>query len=256
MSARRALVTGATDGLGLHLSRLLATGGWAVTLVARSTHKLEEAAGSLDGTGHDVIEADLCNREAVTALVEHVEAGGIDLLVNNAGGTRFGAFASLSDAEVSGFLDLNLLAPARLSRAFMAAATPGSVLVNVTSVAGTVPMPGNAVYSAAKAGSQVLAECLWWESRGGPVRVMEYRPASIRTRFHESAGGASLSGRGLSVTPEAAARDILERIGQGREFVQSPGAGGWIFELLRRVLPKRVVLELLGRKARKAGYLS
>ncbi|MDZ7842846.1 MAG: SDR family NAD(P)-dependent oxidoreductase [Gammaproteobacteria bacterium] len=252
---RRVLVTGATAGIGLELSRQLAAKGWSVTLVARSQADLDETMRGLAGSNHEAVAVDLSDREAVAALVNQIETGRFAMLINNAGGTRFGAFASLTDAEVARFFDVNLVAPARLSRAFMANPPSGAVLVNITSVAGTVPMPGNAVYSAAKAGAQMLAECIWWERKDGALRVMEYRPVSVSTGFHEAAGGKPLSRSGAGVTAEAAARDILDRVEGGAQFVQAPMPAGLVFEALRRMLPRRALLALLGRRAARAGYL-
>jgi short-subunit dehydrogenase len=252
--SKTALVTGGSEGLGLHVSRALSEAGYAVTIVGRDTQKLDSVLKHLTGPLNRSLPLDLSTRAGTEELVRIVERESFRVLVNNAGASQFGALTTLSEDTAERTLQLNLVAPALISRAFLRTAAPGSVLVNVTSIMGTIPLPGNTLYCAAKAGMQVLTECLWYEARQKKVRVMDFRPVSLRTNFHRSAGGNSVAG-GMAAAPEAAARDLVVAIEGTREFVYIYSIYGMTLECLRRILPKRVIIRLMGQKAEKAGYL-
>jgi len=253
-AVRTALVTGGSEGLGLHVARCLSEKGYCVTIVGRSEAKLERAAVMLSGNQHKRVSMDLATRAGANQLIDLVEREGFDVLVNNAGASHFGAVEMLDADAVEGTLQLNLLTPALVSWAFVRNARPGSVLVNVTSIVGTVPIPGNTLYSAAKAGLQVLTECLWYETQNRKIRVLDFRPAGMKTNFHQAAGGASMSGS-LGVAPETAARDLVAAIEGARDFVYVYGAFALALEWMRRLLPKRLMIGMTGRKSKKAGYL-
>jgi short-subunit dehydrogenase len=175
--------------------------------------------------------------------------------VNNAGASRFGSLTALSPDEVRRLIQLDLVTPALLSQAFLRSAAPGATLVNVTSIVGTIGVPGNATYSAAKAGLQTLTECLWAEAERRGVRVLDFRPVSLGTGFHQAAGGGSLAAPGMQVASERAARDLVQAIEGRWSFVYAYGRGARVLELMRRLLPKRWLVRLMARRSRRAGYL-
>lgn len=251
---KTALITGGSEGLGLHIARLLASKGYELLIVGRDSRKLDEAIQSLAGSNHRSFSVDLSTTSGTTELIRLIEQETFDVLVNNAGATRFGAMSTLSRETLEQSLHLNFTAPALLSWAFLQNSRPGSILVNVTSVVGTIPVPGNTPYSAAKAGLQALTESLWYEQRANRVRVIDFRPAAMGTNFHRAAGGASLSGSSAG-TPEAAAKRLVAAIEGNREFICSFGLLATAFEVLRRMLPKKILVRMTGKKSRKAGYL-
>jgi short-subunit dehydrogenase len=252
--SKTALVTGASEGLGFHVARGLAERGYQITLVSRHADKLEGARKRLPGNEHKIVAADLSTKEGVDELSRLLEGNRYGVLVNNAGSSRFGALTTLSPEHIDQMLHLNLAAPVQLSRTFLATAQPGSVLVNVTSIVGTTPMPGNALYSAAKAGMQAMTECLWYEARQKGIRVIDFRPAGLKTNFHAAAGGSSMSGA-TAASPEAAAKDLVAAIEGRREFVYIHGLPALLLECLRRTLPKRVLILMTGKQSKKVGYL-
>lgn len=250
---RKALVTGASQGLGAAVARRLAERGYRVTAVSRDPAKLGELVSGLHGGGHESLALDLSTHTGMDALTEKVRGEPFDVLVNNAGATRFGVLTQLGEEEIQGLLRLNLVAPALTSWAFARAARRGAILVNVTSIVGVVPVPGNALYSASKAGLQALTECLWYELQESGIRVLDFRPVSLRTGFHEKAGQGTMAS-GLMVDPDRAALTLVDSIEGRSDFVRGYGLTALAMELARRLLPRRWLLRLMGRRARRAGY--
>ncbi len=256
MTQKRVLITGGSRGLGLEVARLLAADGYVVTLVARDADSLAAVVRSLPGDGHRSWVVDLSQPGPTRELLNRLADEPFDLLINNAGASRFGALTELSPQAVEELLYLNLTAPALLSYQFVRLSRPGATLVNVTSIVGTVPVPGNSLYCAAKSGLQTLSECLWFEARAKGVRVLDFRPVSLKTDFHRLAGSASMAGAGLAVDPAVAARDLVRAIAGGRDFVYAHGTVARLLGIVNRLLPRRFVIRRLGQKSTRAGYLS
>lgn len=193
----RALVTGASSGIGAALARQLAAGGTDLVLVARDEARLDGLATEL-ATAHDVsaevLPADLTTDDGVTTVAGRLGAtdAAVDLLVNNAG---FGVNGDLLDVEperLVGMIDLNVTALVRLTRAALPAmltAGRGTVL-NISSLASLQPSPGFAVYGATKAFVTTFGESVHEELRGTPVTVTTVLPGFTRTEFQERAGYA------------------------------------------------------------------
>jgi short-subunit dehydrogenase len=252
---KTALVTGGSDGLGRCVAGLLAQRGYVLTIIGRDPVKLESVIQRLPGANHTALALDLSMPDGTTGVVRLLNEERFRILVNNAGGTRFGALSSLEEDSVERYLRLNLVTPVALSRAFLKRASPGDVLVNVTSIVGTIPIPGNALYSAAKSGLQSMTECLWYEMKQKGVRVIDFRPVSLDTGFHRRSGGVSMSAPGTTITPDSAAVRLVHAIEGGRDFVCVSGTFAVVLECLRRILPKRMLIGIMGRRSEKAGYL-
>jgi short-subunit dehydrogenase len=255
-SRKTALVTGGSRGLGLEVARLLAHEGYRVTVVGRSSESIQAALHSLPGTGHRGWALDLAQPPDTRDLLRRLEGERFDLLINNAGASRFGPLDTLPPSVIEGLIWLNFTAPALVCREFVRNSQPGAILVNVTSIVGTVPMPGNSVYSAAKAGLRTLTECLWFEARDMGVRVVEFRPMSLKTGFHRQAGAEPIAGRGMATDPAVAARDLLRALNRRRDFVVSPGLSARILATINRILPRRFVVGLMGKRSARGGYLT
>ena len=156
LTGRRALVTGATGGLGGAIARALHAQGASVALSGTRRAVLDELAAELGGERLAVVEGNLSDREAVEALVPAAESalGGLDILVNNAGITRDNLFLRMKDDEWDAVIAVNLTAAFRLSRA----AVKGMMkrrhgrIINIGSVVGATGNPGQGNYAAAKAG--------------------------------------------------------------------------------------------------------
>lgn len=179
---RRALVTGASSGIGAATVRRLRADGWDVVATARRADRLAVLAQE---TGADTVVADVTRDADVDALLAHVEAtGGLDAVVNNAGGAL--GQDTVEAADLDGWrtmYELNVLGTLRVTQRalpLLRAAGGGDVLV-VTSTAAHGAYPGGAGYTAAKHGERMLATTLRWELVGEPIRVIEIAPGAVAT---------------------------------------------------------------------------
>lgn len=190
----RALVTGASSGIGDAIARALAAQGVHLVVVARSVDRLDALAKELavaHGVDVEVLAADLAVAEQLAAVEARVSASQdpIDLLVNNAGFGTSGAFVDLDLAEEQREVLVNNLALLRLTHAAlkpMTAAGRGAV-INVGSIAGFQPTPRNATYGATKAFVVSFSEALHEETRKRGVVVSALCPGFTRTEFQSNA---------------------------------------------------------------------
>jgi len=191
---RRALVTGASAGIGAAFATQLAAANCDLVIVARNRERLEELARQLRAAHHVEVEplpADLTD-PAQLRVVEDVIASDeqLDLLINNAGFGTAGRFSGLDPDREEAEIRLNVVALARLARA----ALPGMIarqsgaIINVSSLAAFQPAPFNATYGATKAYVNSFTESLHEELRGTGVRVQALCPGFTRTEFQERAG--------------------------------------------------------------------
>ncbi len=155
LTGRKALVTGATGGIGEAIARVLHANGAIVGLHGTRVEKLETLAGEL-GERVRLFPANLSDAGEVKALGQKVEAEleGVDILVNNAGITRDGLFVRMSDADWDDVINVNLSAVFRLTRELthpMMRRRHGRI-INISSVVGVTGNPGQANYCASKAG--------------------------------------------------------------------------------------------------------
>lgn len=186
MESRRAVVTGASSGIGAATVRLLRSHGWQVVGVARRADKLAALAAE---TGCDIFVADLTVQAEVDALRDYlVSLGDIHVLVNNAGGALGLASVESSDAadwvrmfEIN-VLSLKLVTSTLLPLLRKGATDAGSAdIMTVTSIAGHTPYEGGGGYNAAKFAAHALVAVLRLELAGEPIRVMEIAPGLVKT---------------------------------------------------------------------------
>jgi len=188
---QRALVTGASQGIGRTIAERLAADGARVALCSRAQERVDPVADAIDDADHDgealAVECDVRDRDAVEAFVDAtVEAfGGIDLLVNNAGGEFVAPFSEISANGWKSIVDLNLHGTFHCSQAagehMRADDTAGGCIVNISSVNGQHPAPNESHYSAAKAAIIRLTETLAVEWAGDGVRVNCVAPGLVQT---------------------------------------------------------------------------
>jgi NADP-dependent 3-hydroxy acid dehydrogenase YdfG len=185
---RRAVVTGASSGIGEATVRSLRSSGWEVVAVARREDRLRTLA---EETGAEYVVADLTVDADVEALRDHLRAtGGITTLVNNAGG------AMGQDTVEEGSLEdwrwmyeINVLGVKRVITALLPllresvaeGRSAGADILTVTSIAGFFPYQGGGGYNAAKFGEHALVEALRIELSGEPIRVLEIAPGMVKT---------------------------------------------------------------------------
>jgi hypothetical protein len=190
----RALVTGASSGIGAALCRLLAPQGVDLVVVARDRERLDKLAAELgsDALDVEVLVADLADPDDLRRVEARLgdAARPLDLVVNNAGFGTYGPFASLDVDGEEREIAVNVTALVRLSHAAlvpMLARGRGTVL-NVSSLAGLQATPGNATYGATKAFVSSFGEALAGEVAGTGVTVTTVLPGYTRTEFQERAG--------------------------------------------------------------------
>lgn len=175
----RAVVTGASTGIGAATARHLVDAGWSVLAIARRADRLEALAAEI---GCDVLAADITSEDDVARIVE--VAGEVHALINNAGGAR--GTETVADADLekwSWMYEVNVLGTVRLAKAllpFLRASGRGDIVV-VSSVAGQHTYEGGGGYAAAKHAERVVAETLRLELNGEPIRVIEIVPGLVHT---------------------------------------------------------------------------
>ncbi|WP_425418822.1 3-oxoacyl-[acyl-carrier-protein] reductase [Oricola indica] len=184
LTGRKALVTGASGGIGEAIARTLHAQGAIVGLHGTRREKLDALAGDLGDRVH-VFPADLTDRDAVKALGETAEETleGVDILVNNAGITRDGLFVRMSDDDWDAVLEVNLTSVFRLTRQLthpMMRRRYGRI-VNITSVVGVTGNPGQANYCASKAGMIGFSKSLAQEVASRNITVNCVAPGFIES---------------------------------------------------------------------------
>ncbi|MEE2761289.1 MAG: 3-oxoacyl-[acyl-carrier-protein] reductase [Pseudomonadota bacterium] len=189
LSGKRALVTGASGGIGGAIARQLCDQGAQVTLSGTRTDALVALADEL-GDGAHVAPADLADANASAALAEAAEAamGGVDILVNNAGLTRDNLTLRMKDEEWQTVLDVNLGAAFRLSRACLRGMMKQrwGRIISITSVVGVIGNAGQANYAASKAGMIGMSKSLAVEFASRGITVNCLAPGFIITVMTEA----------------------------------------------------------------------
>jgi short-subunit dehydrogenase len=252
----RALVTGASSGIGRAIALALAESGTPVVLVARDTARLDDLAAEVrvrHGGEAEVLSADLTDA-ADRARVEHrlTAEPAVDLLVNNAGFGTYGDFAGLDAGDEEREIALNVTAVVRLTRA----AVPGMVargrgwVLNVSSMASLQPTPLNATYGATKAFVTHFSESVHEELRSRGVRVTAVLPGYTRTEFQERAGLTATAGLPGFVwqSAEACAAEALAAVAAGRAVVV-PGALNKVVATASAPVPRALKRRLVARMA-------
>jgi len=218
LSGKRALVTGASGGIGAAVARALHAAGAEVALSGTRAGPLADLAAELGARAH-VVPADLSDPAAVEQLARDAQAalGGLDILVNNAGITRDQLLMRMSDADWQAVLDVNLTAAMRLARAAIRPMMKGrwGRIVNITSVVGATGNPGQTNYAAAKAGLVGFSKSLAAEIASRGITVNAVAPGFIATPMTDKlseAQKAALTERipaGRLGTPEDVAAAVL-----------------------------------------------
>jgi len=228
---KKALVTGASRGLGRALASGLAAAGYALVIDARNEQELRLAAdgirASVPGADVTTLPGDITDPAHRTVL--RAAAGGIDLLVNNAGTLGAAPLPALADypiEELRAAFEANVIAPVALTQLFLPALRErGGAVLNVTSDAAVEPYAGWGGYGAAKAAIEQASNVLAAEESA--IRVWWVDPGDLRTEMHQAAfPGEDISDRPLpeSVAP-ALVRLVVERLPSGRYPRGRAGAG-------------------------------
>jgi short-subunit dehydrogenase len=251
---QRALVTGASSGIGAAFARELVSRGSDLVLVARSRDKLTALSDELStsyGVAPDAVVADLAKPSAADHLAAELGDRQIDILVNNAG---FGLHALLHQADaakLTEMVQLNVATLVDLTRLYlpgMLARDRGAV-INVASTAAFQPVPYMAVYGASKAFVLSFTEALWAETRRTDVRVTALCPGSTETEFFTVAGENAQVGSRMA--PERVVHAALRALDRRAGSVVT-GAGNRLLINAPRLAPRQFVTRMVERTMRPA----
>jgi NAD(P)-dependent dehydrogenase (short-subunit alcohol dehydrogenase family) len=216
-----AVITGAASGIGRATALELGRAGYALVLCDLDPVELERTVAA---AGAGIAQAvDVSREDQVARLAEvcRERFGRVDVLVNNAGILRLGPWQDLSEADWRKLFEVNLLAVARVTRAFLPllVASRGHV-INLGSGASLLPFPGYAAYGPVKVGALWLSEYLRAELGPLGVRVSCVCPLLVRTRMGEAGqAGVTRQPDWLFHSPEHVARLIRRTIGSRRFLV-------------------------------------
>ena len=247
MGWRRAVVTGASSGIGKAMVERLAEQGTPVVMVARSAERMEALAETLD-VDSELLPADLGTPEGVAAVAARLasEDDPIDLLVNNAGFGHHGEFAEDSIEHQQAMIDLNVSALVQLTHAAASVMSEraGGTILNVSSIAAASAAPHFAVYAASKAFVTSFSQGVHEELRDQGVVVSCLAPGLTRTEFQDRAAydSSKLPDFAWQTAAEVAVAG-LEGAAKGRAMIV-PGAQNKLMlgsvKLLPDVVKRRI----------------
>ncbi len=248
---KKALVTGASEGIGYVFAKRLAAEGYEVTAVARNEGRLKQLLAEM-GAGHSHITADLTTGAGQDAIVQAISAGHFDLLINNAGIAAMGAFTGISLKRHVDVLTLNCETVVKLSYAYLKTAKAGDALINVSSALAFMPMPVIGVYSATKAFVTSFSESLWFEQKPRGVYVMGLCPGITSTNFNENSGGGKAdTPKLMTQTPEQLVEVALQSLKSRKKPTVISGAVNNIFAFLSRLMSRKAIATMMGQMGAK-----
>jgi len=247
---KKALVTGASSGIGRAFVQALARQGFCVTGVARRKGALDQVITAL-GSDHRYLTADLTDPGELAAVARDIEQTNYHLLVNNAGSAVYDRFENASMACHDTVVQLNVMALVRLSHAFLTRARSGDALINVSSALSRLAYPGGAVYCGTKGFVSSFTESLWYEYKEKNIYIMALLPGMTRTDFHGVALGQAVElPKGRADAPETIVADALTALKtrrvpslvSGRRFRFLTGLAGLL-------LPRRKMITIMGKQS-------
>jgi len=249
----KALVTGASSGLGYEIAKILDAKGYDVVITGRREEQLHHLAKELKNNTQ-IIVADLSNPEECFRLFK--EAGDVDVVINNAGAGVHGAFHETTLSEELSMLDINITALHILTKLYYMKFREKKTgyLMNVASSAAFYAGPYFSSYYASKAYVLRLTQALWKEARaeGLNIGISVFCPGPVNTEFNAKAGvKAPLSGISAEKAARSAVRGTLRK-----KRVITPGIGTTLSCLCSGLLPDRVALEIVARIQRKKGAMN
>ncbi len=249
---KKAMVTGASEGIGRAFALSLAARGYAVTAVARTESRLQSLLTEMSSTGvqkHDILIADISTTEGVAQVANYLQIHKHHLLINNAGFSEFGAFFKTDITTQQNIMRVNCEAVVILSHRFLLNAVAGDAIVNVSSTLAFLPMPAQAVYSASKAFVTSFSDSLWWEQRKRGIYVLAVCPGVTDSEFYTRAGGQAQHRPSRFITQQP--QTVVETTLTALEKRQNPGLISGVFNKaaygLAKILPRKYIVSLMGR---------
>lgn len=188
LDGTRAIVTGASSGIGSEVARALGAAGARVALVGRDAARLAQADAAVAATGAETatIAVDLTAEEGPAQVVEQAAAalGGIDVLVNAAGVFLPTPFEETTDEILDQQWQVNVRAPYRLTRELLPHLSAGDSVIFISSIAGHVGFPNSSAYCATKGAVELMVKALTMELAPKEIRVNAIAPGNVRTSMN------------------------------------------------------------------------
>ncbi len=239
----KALITGASSGIGRDMARQLDKKGYDLVLVSRDEKKLQEVKNSLAGKNIEVIPMDLSNEENCKNL--HSMVGNVDILINDAG---FGVFGNFTKTNLEKELDLiktNITAVHILTKLYlkdMKEKNSGHIL-NVSSIAGFMPGPLMASYYASKAYVLRLSEAIREELKKekSKVKISVLCPGPVNTNFNKVAG---VEFNLYSLSSQKVAKYAIDKMLKNK-FIIVPGLGIKLLRILAKISPNNITTKFV-----------
>lgn len=203
------LITGCSSGIGRDLARRLALAGYRVVATARNVETIADLPAALKLPLDVTQPASI--QKAVAGTLE--QFGRIDVLVNNAGYSVFGAAEEVSDAQLQGMFDVNVFGLMRLTRAVapILRAQKAGRIINISSLVGKLVTPANGAYAASKFAVEALSDALRLELEPFGIQVVLVEPGAIRTHF---AGSAEARAQGIFSNPSSPYQALYRKFQQ------------------------------------------
>ena len=245
---KRALVTGASGGIGKALAIELAKQGVDLVLVARRSDKLDDVADEVRKLGRraEIVVGDITDRAVRRAALEAAREkfGGLDILVNNAGVSAHGRFADADPDRLRPIMETNFFAPVELTREALPLLREGRepIVVNIGSVLGQRGCPHKSEYSASKFALRGFSEALRAELAPIGIDVLVVTAGPTNTEFFQhllEEHGELPWGEGKPVSPERVAQATVRAITAGRHEI-IPSWRGWLLSIANRLFPRIV----------------
>jgi short-subunit dehydrogenase len=263
----RALVTGASSGIGRELALRFAGEGASVALVARREAELEKLATEIRGAGGKalVLPCDVADREQAEACTARAlgELGGIDILVNNAGYGHHRTFLEWDLTDMERLMRVNYFGALYFTKLLLPQMVERKKgwLVFVSSVAGKIASPEEAAYAASKFAMEGLAAALSIEVEDAGIHVLTVRPGVIRTPFFDAEALERMPpvSKRQFVEPRRLVDAIVAALARGRRELTFPRwiASGYLVQALAPGFMRRQVrrntIDALGRERDRAG---
>ena len=246
MKRKTILITGASSGIGRALATRFARDGARLVLTARSQDALDSVAREVAPAETAVIPADLRDAASLASLCEQAieRFQTIDILVNCAGVGLY-APSFLSPPElVDDLMSLNFLAPVELTRRLLPSIPSGGTIINISSIAGKVPLPWLPIYSASKYALNAYSDCLRMELSQAGIHVLCVCPGFVDTAFRTNVLQGEIpepvaGQKRFMITAEQCAEATLDGLRRRKRTVVTPRIG-WVLIALARLLPGAV----------------
>lgn len=240
----KALITGASSGIGRDMARELAKRGCDLILVARRVNRLEEIKNEITGVSVETIECDVSTEENCTKLYNSVKDKGVDMLVNNAGFGLAGEFLSTDLNKELNMIKTNVVAVHMLTKLFLKdfAEKDKGIILNVASSAAYMAGPYLSTYYATKNYVRRLTEAVYRElkEKNSNVSVSVLCPGPVNTEFNDVAN-VKFALKGLS--SEYVARYAIEKALKGKLYI-IPGLQMKLGVFLLRFIPNKLMLKI------------